>query len=90
MHAATADGEVHRAVLRMDDEVGEGQGFAENKFFLGGVVAGAFAFEVDGPHGAVGPVVDEDGVLVLRWEFGSGSRDDASGAAGADVERGGQ
>ena len=74
----------------MDDEVGEWQRFAEDEFFLGGVVAGAGAFEVDGPHGAVGPVVDVNGVLVLRREFGSGAGDDASGAAGADVERGGQ
>ena len=86
---AAADGKVHRAVLRMDDEIGERQRFAKDEFFLGGEVAGAFAFEMNGPHGAVGPVVDEDGVLVFRGELGPGASDDAGGAARADVERGG-
>jgi hypothetical protein len=87
---AAADGEVHRAVLRMDDDIGERQRLAEDELLLHGLVAGAFAFEVDGPHGAVGPIVDVDGVLVFRGEFRAGASDDAGGAAGADVERGGQ
>ena len=71
----------------MNDDIGEREWFAEDELFLHGLVARAFALEVDGPHGAIGPVVDVDGVLILRGEFRSGARDDASGAAGADVER---
>lgn len=88
--AAAADGEIHGAVLRMDDDVGEGQGLAVDELLLPRGVAGAGGGEVDGIHGAVGPVVDEEGALVFRGELGAGAEGDAGGAAEADVDDGGE
>ena len=88
--AATANGEVHRAVDRADHDIGEGQGFAKEELLLLGGVAATVRREVNGPHGAVGPVVDEDGTLILGGELGLRSSDNTGGASGADVERGGE
>lgn len=69
--ATAANGEVHRAILGMDHHIGQRQRTATNEFLLHSLVARALRSEVNGVHGAVGPVVGKNGVLVARRELGS-------------------
>ncbi len=77
--AAAADGEDHSAGFRVDDNVSEREGFAEDELLFFSAVRGSFGCKVDGPKGAVGPVGDVNGILVFGGEFGTGASDDAGG-----------
>src|SRR4051812_36690152 len=57
---APADCEVHRAIRRMDDGVGEGEGSAGEEFLLRGGVAGALRLEVNGVEFAPAPIEAEE------------------------------
>ena len=69
LHLAAADGEIHRAIFRVDEGVGDGQGATGHEFFLGGGVASAFRCEVDRVDFAPAPVEGVKGLLVLGWEL---------------------
>ena len=84
--ATAANGEVHRAILGMDHHIGQRQRTATNEFLLHSLVARALRSEVDGVHGAVGPVVGENSVLVARRELGSLTGGHTGGRARADVD----
>ena len=86
--AAAAHEEIHRAISRTDHHVSQGERLAGDKFLLHAGVGGAIRSEVDGIHGAVGPVHDVERILVFGGEFRAIAELDASGAAGADVEHG--
>ena len=88
--AAAADEKIHRAIRRVDEEVGERQRFSADKLLLHRLEARAVGHEVDGVHRAVGPVIREKGALIFRREFCAGAKHRASRAAGADVHGGGQ
>ena len=78
LDAAAADGEVKGSVVS-DGEVGERERLSGDEFFEVRGVSRAAGFEVDGIEFAVGPVGDEEGLLVFRGELGSGAKGHAGG-----------
>ena len=87
---AAADGEVHRAVLRVDQEVGDGQRGSADEVGLGADIARALGLEVDGVDLAPAPIHDEERFLILGGELRAVTEGDTGGRAGADVHGGGQ
>ena len=77
--AASAHGEIHRAVVRVDHGVGHAHLRAGHKFFALGRVGGAGRGEKHRGHGAVGPIEAVDGLLVLGRKLGSEAGDHAHG-----------
>ena len=85
---AAADGEIHRAVLRVDEEVGDGQRRTADEVGLGAGVAGALGLEVDGVDFAPAPIHDEERFLILGGELGAVAERDTGGRTGTDVHGG--
>ena len=81
-----ADGEVHRAVVRVDDEVGQRQRRAGDELLDSALYALPLGRQVDGVELAVAPVADVERVLVLRGELRPVAEADAGRRAGADVD----
>ena len=88
LHLAAADGEIHRAILGVDERIGHGQGSAGHELFLRGGVAGALRGEVDGVDLAPAPIEGIEGLLVLGRELGAVAEGHARRRTGADVEGG--
>ena len=87
--AAAAGGEPEGAV-GADGAVGDVEGAAGDEVFLGGGVRGAVGFHADGDDAAVGPVTDEEGVVVGGGELGAVAEEDGGGGREADVEDAGE
>ena len=87
LRSAAADGEIHRAVLRVDDHVGHRQRLAAEELLHLGGVAGPLGPEVDGAELAEAPVADEQGVLILLGELRPVAERDPRRRARADVRR---
>ena len=90
LDAASADREIHRAILRMDEGVGHGKGGAGDEILLHPGVARALGFEIHGIDFAPTPVEDVKGVLVFGREFRSVAEGRAGRRTGADVDGRGQ
>ena len=90
LHLAATDGEVHRAILRVNHDVGDGQRGAANEFFLGADVAGALCLEADGVDLTPAPIEDVERFLILGRELGAVTEGDAGGRAWSDVQGGGE
>ena len=84
--SSAADGQIHRAVLRVDDHVGHRQRLAADELFHLGGVAGPLGPEVDGAELPEAPVADEEGVLILLREFRTIAERDPGGRTRSDVD----
>ena len=66
---AAADGHIHVAVLRADDDIGHGERTTGRKDFLAGFPAAAFWRQVDGVERGEGPIAGEERALVGGGEL---------------------
>ena len=85
MGATSADHEIHVAVFRVNDYVSERERASTHKFLDGAFEASPVGDKMDGIHRPIGPIVDEESVLIFAGEFSSGSDNNASRAAGANI-----
>lgn len=76
---AAAAGDEPEGAVGADGAVGDVEGAAGDEVFLGGGVGGAVGFEADGDDAAVGPVADEEGVVVWGGEVGAVAEEDGGG-----------
>ena len=89
LRAASADGEIHRAIPP-DDRVGHGQRRAGHERFRLGLVTCAVGPQMNREDAAVSPVERINGALILRRKFRARSTRHASRRAGTDFEHGRQ
>ena len=85
LRPATANREVHRTVLRIDDHVGHRKRLAADELLDLGGVACALGPQVDGAELAETPIADKQGVLILPGKFRAVAERDPGRRAGADV-----
>ena len=71
--AASADREVHRAVVWVDDDIGQRKRFATDELLFFRAEARAVGSQVDRVHRAVRPIGREERVLVFCGEFRAGA-----------------
>ena len=69
--ATPADREIHRAVLGMNQEIGQRKRTSAEELLLLCLVTAAIRREVNRVHRSVGPIIGEDGVLIFCREFGA-------------------
>ena len=86
LHLAAADGEIHRAILRMNDHIRHRQRAAGDEGFLRGGITGTVLLQMHRVDFPPTPVENEKGVLILGGKLRAVAEDRAGGRAGADVD----
>ena len=86
LHLASADGEIHRAILRMNDHIRHRQRAAGDEGFLRGGITGTVLLQMHRVDFPPAPVENEKGILILGRKLRAIAKHRSGGRAGADVD----